>query len=310
MKKFVSLTILFFSVFFFACAGGRQLSGHEKFFAFGMKEINKGIKTYNQGCYKLSLNHFFMAHEIFTSSDMLKGVAMSLNNIGSVYRITGKSSDAVLFFNESFNIYMDIKDVEGAVQALSNKAAALIDNGMFKDAQDTLRKADKIAQEKGFALAALLKNKGILLFKKKEYIRSEKLMKKALDLTKPDDLIDIAAINFALGKLMLETDRHKKALEFFKKALEADKKSLFYKGIADDLSATALACEKLCDHKKALNYYIRSVKIYALLGDKKKVVGQIVILDKLSKKTDTDIKSTTYFLKQWLEGKALRSPCD
>ena len=310
MKKFIGLTMLFFTVFFFACAGGRQLSRHENFFACGMKEISKGIKMYNKGCYQRSLDHFFIAHEIFTSSDMLKGIAMSLNNIGSVYRITGKSPDAVLFFNESFNIYMDIKDVEGAVQALSNKAAALIDNGMFKEAEDTLKKADKIAQKKGLAMAPLLKNRGILLFKKKEYVRSEEFMKKALGLTKPDDLIDIAAINFALGKLMLETDRHKKAAKFFKKALEADKKALFHKGIADDLSATALAYEKLCDHKKALNYYIRSVKIYALLRDEKKVADQIVILDNLSKKTDTDIKSTKYFLKQWLEGKALRSPCD
>ena len=309
MKKLIISTILL-SVFFFACAGGKPLSKYEKNFACGIKEINKGIKIYNKGCYKRSLYHFFMAHEIFTSSDMLKGVAMSLNNIGSVYRITGKNSEAALFFNESFNIYMDIKDFDGVVQALSNRAAALIDNGMFKEAEDTLKKADKIAHEKGLAFAALLKNRGILLFKKKEYIRSEELMKKALGLTEPDNLIEVAAINFALGKLMFETDRHKKAAGFFKKALEADKKTVFYKGIADDLSATALVYEKLHDHKKALNYYIRSVKIYALLGDKKKVGIQIAILDKLSKKTDTDIKSTKYFLKQWSEGKALRSPCD
>lgn len=69
----------------------------------GMKEIARGIARYNKGCYKDSLEYFFGAHELFVASDQLSGVAMSLNNIGNVYRITKTAlkADRLSGFNKS-----------------------------------------------------------------------------------------------------------------------------------------------------------------------------------------------------------------
>lgn len=63
----------------------------------GTKEMARGITRYNKGCYKDSLEYFFRAHELFVASDQLSGVAMSLNNMGNVYRVTGDIDSALLF---------------------------------------------------------------------------------------------------------------------------------------------------------------------------------------------------------------------
>ena len=84
---------------------------------FGMREINKGTLWYQKRCYKRSLEHFFRAHRLFAASDSLKSMVMSLNNIGNIYRITGETENALLFFDESISIYTEIKYNKGRAQA-------------------------------------------------------------------------------------------------------------------------------------------------------------------------------------------------
>jgi hypothetical protein len=71
----------------FGCAGGNAVKKKPEHIVSGMKEIQKGTTWYQKGCYKRSLEHFFRAHELFAASDQLDGVAMSMNNIGNIYRI-------------------------------------------------------------------------------------------------------------------------------------------------------------------------------------------------------------------------------
>jgi protein O-GlcNAc transferase len=310
MKPFNTFFILLFAFFCSACAGGNSAKKVPEHMTAGTKEMARGIVRYYKGCYQDSLEYFFKAHELFVASDQLSGVAMSLNNIGNVYRITGDVDSALLFFDEAFEIYSDMSDSLGAVQVLSNKVAALIDGDRLEQAEKVLNIAEETARKNRILFAPLLTNKGIILIKKTKYREAEKLMQTALSHTDPENLFEFATVNFALGKLMFETRRYEKAVDFFKTALKADRTSGFNKNIADDLAAIGSAYLKLGKDELAVNSLKRCVEIYALTGNHEQVKDIMEQLEKVSQKTGIDLSITKHFVNRWLEGKDSESICE
>lgn len=310
MKLCNAFFIPLFALFCFACAGGNSGKKIPEHITAGTKEMTRGIDTYNNGCYKDSLEYFYRAHELFVASDQLSGVAMSLNNIGNVYRITGDFESALLFFDEAFAIYSDMDDPLGGVQVLSNKVAALIDGDRLEEAEEVLNMTEEMAKENRILFGPLFSNRGILLIKKTEYSRAEELMQTALANTDPENPSEFATVNSAFGNLMLETQRYEKAIDFFKTALKADRLSGFNKSIADDLAAIGSAYLKLGKDELAVNFLKRSVEIYALIGNHKKVQNIMKKLEKVSEKTGIDLSITKHFVNRWLEGKTLESICE
>ena len=310
MKPCNAFFIPLFALFCFSCAGGNSVKIMPEHITAGTKEMARGITRYNKGCYKDSLEYFFRAHELFVASDQLSGVAMSLNNMGNVYRVTGDIDSALLFFDESLEIYSNIGDPLGGVQVLSNKAAALIDVGRLEKAENVLNTAEEMAEKNRISFGPLLSKRGILLIKKAQYKRAEELMQTVLANTNPENLSEFATVNFTLGNLMFETQRYGKAMDFFKTALEADRLSGLNKSIADDLDAMGSACLKLGKDELAGNYFKRSVEIYALMGNHKNVQNIMEKLEKISEKTGMDLSITKHFVNRWLEGKDLGSLCE
>ena len=97
-----------------ACGGGNAVEKRTPAsISDGTKEIIQGVSFYRRGCYSKALDHFFRAHEYFASADHLSGVAMSLNNIGTVYRASGEANTALRVFKESYRIYKAIADSDG-----------------------------------------------------------------------------------------------------------------------------------------------------------------------------------------------------
>lgn len=309
MKPSFKLLTLLVPGVLMACAGGNSAPKKPQQTPAGMQATTKGIIRYNQGCYQHALDYFLKAHELFSASDQLSGVAMSLNNIGNVYRIMGDGKSAVLFFEESFKIYTDIGDHKGAVQVLSNKAAALIDGGRLQEAAENLDAAEALARKKGISYIPLLNNRGVLLTKTKDYTQAEKILTKALAETDSADSSAFATVNFALGKLMLASQRYEDAIGFLEAALAADRSTGFYKGIADDLAAIGTAYLYLDNKEAGVDYLKRSIKIYALIGRVKKVEEILLDLENISKTSGYDVSVTLHFVNQWLEGKTLESLC-
>ncbi|MDL1966963.1 MAG: tetratricopeptide repeat protein [Deltaproteobacteria bacterium] len=309
MTRCVTIIISLFISMLFACTGNNVVKKSDKIIP-GIKEIKKGTHLYKKGCYKRSLEHFLRAHELFVFYDNLSGVALSMNNIGNVYRTTGCPSSATQFFDESCRIFLYINDIEGAVQAISNKTAALIEDGRLEEASNALSCAKRIAENNKKLSVTLLKNQGILLVRKKEFKRAEDILKKACKKVETSNILEKAAINFALGNLMVETKRSDKAVEYFKKALSADQSSGFIKGIADDLAAIGTVYYNQDKYKPAVNFFNRSIKIYALMGNDKKVHKIMDFLIKSSEKANINISITKNFVKRWLEGKSLKGFCN
>ncbi len=309
MKRCVIIIMSLFISMLFACTGNNVIKKSDTTIS-GIKEIKKGTYLYKKGCYERSLEHFLRAHELFVFSDNLSGVAMSMNNIGNIYRTTGCISSATQFFDESCRIFLYINDIKGAVQALSNKSAALIEDGRLEEASNVLSLAERIAENNKKLSVTLLKNQGILLIRKKEFKRAEDILKKACKNVETSNLLEKAAINFALGNLMLETKRSENAVEYFKEALSADQSSGFIKGIADDLAAIGTVYYNQDKYELAVNFFNRSIKIYALMRNEKKVHKIMELLNKSSEKANINISITKNFVKKWLEGKSLKGFCD
>lgn len=301
MNRFLTGLIFFIIISLFSCAVNNPAKNNSDRIVSGMKEIQKGTGWYQKGCYKRSLRHFLKAHKIFTVHDQQDGVAMSMNNIGNVYRITGDMESAVCFFEESFKIYTYIEDKKGMVQALSNKAAAFIDAGKLEDADKTLKTAENIMQKSKICFVPLITNRGIFFTKKKKYIEAEKVLKSALENADHKNLSEFATANFALGNLMLQTKRSEKAVDFFKRALESDHGSGYRRGIADDLASIGSVYLSKGKNKEAVKYFERSVKIYSLTGNSKKVEKLMAQLEKASERAGIDISVTKQFVKNWIK---------
>ncbi|MBF0120543.1 MAG: tetratricopeptide repeat protein [Desulfobacterales bacterium] len=277
------------------CATHKSVKETSKTTVYGFEEIRKGMEWYRKGCYVKSVEHFFKAHEVFVSLDNISGIAMTMNNIGNVYGKTGDTKSAILFLDESIELYDSLNDKKGLMQALSNKAAVLIDCRRLDEASKILNKVESISKDNFFI--PLFLNRGILFIKLKKIKEAEDVLIQALKNVNPIDNSEAASINFALGNLMSETNRYKEAIFYFKNALEADKKYEFYQGIADDLSALGSVYIKQKNDKDAKLTLKRSAKLYSLIGNHNKA-------NQILEQIKEDSPLTKYFIN-----KALENPC-
>lgn len=275
----------------------------------GTNELIKGNDRYQRGCYPQALAHFFKAHERFTAADHMAGSAMSMNNIGNVYRAVSDLDSALLFYEEAYMAYRDLKNHDGALQSLSNKAAALIDVNRFEDAAHEIARAENIAAGNPKPFGPLLRNQGVLLLKKGDYPRAQSLLDNALKHTDPLNLSEFAAVNFALGTLMLKTDRLDEAIRRFEMALSADRSSSYYIGTADDLAAIGSVHFSLGNMEQAIGFYKRAVKIYALIQNKPKMETARNLLLQASQRAGMNIDLTEFFVERWTRGEASEIPC-
>jgi tetratricopeptide (TPR) repeat protein len=290
------------------CWGGTPIKTTPPHLKAGTDQIAKGTTAYKKGCYKQAFEYFFRAHELYAASDQTEGVAMSFNNLGTVYRSTGDTQSALAFFGKACDIYKDIGNPAGEKQALCNKAAALIDLGRLDEAEAILNEVSKQSDSASFV--PLLSNRGVLLTKKKDYPGAEKELREASAAAGSENLSEQATVNSALGNLMLETKRYREAIAFYQTALEADRTDGFYRGIADNLSSIGQAYLEMGDRRAAVKSWEQSAKTYTLIGlsaDVKKVMAN---LKREAAKAGVDISVTELFVNRWLEGKQYEKPCE
>lgn len=307
VKKAIGMSLLI--LFFTACAGDPPKPTPVHLSA-GAEQIKQGGVYYQKGCYKRALEHYLRAYELCTAADQSEGAAMSLNNIGSVFRAMGNPADAISFYSKSRLVYEKSGDREKLAQVLSNTAAALIDLGRLSPAEALLNRASELqAASDERSRGALLTNRGILLMRKGRHGEAGELLKKALGGPADAGSPGAAGANFALGNLMMTTGNFSDALRYFEAALKADRRNGFYKGIADDLAQLGHASRALGDDSAAADFWERSLHVYALLGLTGRRDELAGLLRALPRK-DGSGEVTAFFLDRWGKGKQLESPCE
>ena len=311
MKKPCLVALIVLSLAFFSCAMGKPEKHIPRHLSTGGKQMQKGLAWYHKGCYRKSLEYFFRAYELYSASDMLDGVAMSLNNLGTIYRITGNYEEALLFFDEAHVLYSDSNNQQGAVKTLSNKAAVLIHMGSLDKAEQVIEEALQGLPEKTNKglLIPVLQNKGVLLTKRGKYKAAEEVFSNCLSQTNKLDPMAKASLHFAFGNLMLETGKPADAIASFEKALSIDRELGFYKGMADDLLSMGQAYVKLGKDEQAAKSFKRSVKIFALIDQAGQVRETMKYLKQAAQRAGVDISVTEAFVDRWRQGGFFESPC-
>lgn len=300
--------VLILALFSASCGGTKEVivPGH---ISAGSVQTAKGMPFYERGCYARALEHFYRANELFTAIGDSRGMAMSMNNIGVVYRGMGEAAAAIPFFEDALRMYRSLGDREDVRQTLSNLAAAQLDTRDYVSAAKNIDEALKIQiGRKPFAPAMTVK--GILLQKQGDIQGAEAMFKEALSHINKRNPEGAAAANYAMGDLLLGMDRYKEAIPYLEKAFEADREAGFYRGIADDLTALGRCRAGLRDDAAAVNNWEQSVRIYALLGMEEKVRVTMGLLEEAAKRSNRDIALTRALVDRWLKGEATDSLCE
>ena len=308
MTRLTYFLLLSIFLLVFSCGGGSVKKDPDPTLP-AMKQLQKGIAWYQRGCFQRSLEAFTKAHELFSASDGLPGVAMSLNNLGNVYRYIGDTPSALLFFQEAYEIYSRIDDQEGMIQALSNQAAIHIQDHRLDEAAAIIQTTEKMAAALGKPPGHVLNNKGILLTRQQQYAEAETILMQALDATATENTQARATICSSIGNLMYEKGDYEKSLEFYKKALLFDRQTQFHPGLADNLYAVGQVYYQLKAYDQAIAYFQRSIKIYALFGNNEQVTRIMKKLDETATYSETDLTLTRHFVEKWSRGEILQHPC-
>ncbi len=108
---------------------------------------------------------------------------------------------------------------------------------------------------------------------------------------------------------MIKTNLYDKAIKYLDKAIDSDRKTGCYHGLADDLAEIGKVRLKQGMGSDAAKYLKRSAKIYALMGDKEKANTIMVLLENTAKKENIDFSVTKYFVNRWLNGEILGNSC-
>lgn len=291
-----------------SCGGARETVVPEHLGA-GAEQTARGMPFYERGCYDRALEHFTRANELFTAVGDSRGTAMSMNNIGVVYRAMGEASAAIPFFEDALRLYRGLGEPDRVRQTLSNLAAAQIDAGDTASAGKNIDEALEMGnRHKPFAPALTVK--GILLARQGDARGAEAMLREALEEIGRRHPEGYAAANSAMGELLLGQARYKEALPYFEKALAADRKAGFYRGIADDLSALGRCNAGLRDDASAVTCWGQSVRIYALLGMEEKVRSTMGLLEEAAKRSNLNIDLTRALAERWLKGEMTDSLCE
>lgn len=305
----VNIGIALIFVLFLASCGGTKEVIVPNHISAGSVQTDKGMPFYERGCYARALDHFYRANELYTAIGDSRGMAMSANNIGVVYRAMGEAAAAIPFFEDALRMYRSLGNQEDVRQTLSNLAAAQVDTGDYAAAGKNIDEVLMIRiGRKPFVPAMTVK--GILLAKQGDVKGAEAMLKEALDNIDRRNPAGAAAANYAMGELLLGTARYKEAVPYFEKALESDRKAGFYRGIADDLTALGRCSAGISDDAAAVNYWQQSVRIYALLGMEEKVRATMAILEEAAKRSNINIDLTRTLADRWLNGDMTDNICE
>jgi tetratricopeptide (TPR) repeat protein len=300
--------VLIFVLFLASCGGSKEVIVPEHISA-GAVQTSKGMPFFERGCYARALEYFYKANELYTAIGDARGMAMSMNNIGVVYRGMGEAAAAIPFFEDALRMYRSLGDREDVRQTLSNLAAAQVDSGNYAAAEKNVDEALKIQiGRKSFAPAMTVK--GILQSKQGDTNGAEAMFKEALKSIDKNNPAGAAAANYAMGELLRGTTRYKEAVPYLEKALENDRTAGFYRGIADDLTALGRCSAGLRDDASAVNFWEQSVRIYALLGMEEKVRATMGMLEEAAKRSNRDIALTRALVDRWLKGEMTETICE
>ncbi len=304
-------TLLITAALFAACAGGAAppVERQPKDLHRSIRYLNRGTSFYNKGCYTRAAYQFQKAHEMFSAADNVQGAADSLNSLANAYYRLNEMPSAVLVYDEAADYYQLLENRQGRIRALSNKSVALASSGKYEAAASALDQADAIAGDDDILEGQRLKARAILKLKTEEIEEAKGLMQRAIRSISKGESGQYASAQYTMGYLLLHGQEPGAAIAYLERALEVDQKAGAYFSIAQDLETLGDCQAALGKPAEAVQYYKRSIKIFALLERSEQVAQITTRLQKSAETAELDIAATLHWVKQWSDARWELSLC-
>lgn len=154
-----------------------------------------------------------------------KGAATALKNIGIVYYLQGMHLEALDYYNQSLQQFIAINDYTGIASLYSNIGIVYYDRGDDTKALENYLQSLKFAEQsknKLRILVALNNVGGIYYIKRATYDKALDYYTRAMSLSEElgkQEELGVICVN--IGSIYYEKNDDQKALQYFKKALNA-----------------------------------------------------------------------------------------
>ena len=188
-----------------------------------MAYIKHGEMLYRKGEVKESLKYFEGSCERCKKINYQRGIARSLNNIGTVLRTKGDLDGALKKYRESLNIEEEIGDKSGIATSLNNIGGVLRTkgdlDGTLKKYQESLQIQEEIGNKSGIAtslnnIGLVLSTKGDLDGALKKYQESLKILEEIGDKSGiAKSLNNIGLVLETKGDLDGALEKHRESLK-------------------------------------------------------------------------------------------------
>lgn len=170
-----------------------------------------------------SIDIALQAKEMAANIDYVKGEALALKNIGMVYYQRSKYGETVDFWNQSLQIFENLKDDIGISNMLNNIGAVYLNQGADEKALEYMLRSLQLAEKIGDPLRiyTALTNIGGIYYNKKDTIALNYLLKAIPLAESSGNKEGIVIITGNIGEIYSDKNDNQKAREYFQKSINA-----------------------------------------------------------------------------------------
>ncbi len=262
--------------------------------------MKKGRGHYDIGDYKSAMDHYIQAQRLFEKNKwQTVEYGHLLHFIGSVFKQQNFYDKALDYYEQELQLSRDIKDKSLEAEALYLCAAMYGTNGDLDKELEYLNNAIQLFKEqKNYRMLGLMySNLSANHSDRKNYKEAIASCEHALEIFKEIGEDESTAATLRnLGDLYSKTNDPKKALEYFKKAMDAamkvETKQLLNK--SEITESMAFAYSNLGDYKTAFNLLLEHRSLHDSLSN----ASNVEYLHTLEKQYDTEKKEKEIALQK------------
>ena len=214
------------------------------------------------------------AKELAGEIEYPKGEALALKNIGMVYYMKGKYAETLDYWNQSLQIFENLKDDVGISNILNNIGAIYLNQGADTKALEYILKSLQLAEKIGDTLRMItaLSNIGGVYYNKKDPVALNYYLK-AIPLTESSgNMKEYVGITGNIGEIYTDKNDNQKALEYFQKSIKVAGNSLSSAFSVNGIGKLYLKQGKL---PEALEFHNKALDIARKFDDQLEVVHSL-----------------------------------
>jgi len=228
-----------------------------------MAHNRKGIVAQQQGRHQVSREEFRQAYALYASVENAEGMLTTLINLSRIARRQNSLDQAQVNLDLAATLSTD--DPTLKAELAFETSLLLLARGAIDEAQQWVVKAiySTPKQDKGSYFNLLAR----ILFLQGDDLEAERTARRALNILKGQEPTEQANAYRLLGDINVKAGLFETAIEFYLKALAADKQGALSPRIAEDLQRLAQASLKKNSTQAAIDYFSRALSVSMNGGD-------------------------------------------